>query len=151
MSRPLACDHQDVDSDSPVTKVTTLGRRLSCLRRRPERDRASSTLAVTLGIGQIFAERSVSDWKLSANLPLNAGGAALGERFHLLQRRHGDIAGKGRQQSAVRPAEAEALFGRGAGDEAEEQSRRAAVPAPDAAAHVHATRRTDEALPLHPT
>src|SRR5262245_13006359 len=104
MSCPLACDHQDADNDSPVTKVTTLGRRLSCLRRRPGRDRASSTLAVTFGMAQFSAECSVSDWKLSANLPLNPCGAALGERLHLLQRRHGDVAVKGREQSPVRPA-----------------------------------------------
>src|SRR5258708_37585768 len=46
MRRPLGCDHHEVCRDSPVSNMTTLGRLLSCLSSKPERERASRICAV---------------------------------------------------------------------------------------------------------
>src|ERR687888_356150 len=58
------------------------------------------------------AARVSSVLELSA---LDARRAAFGERPHLLDRRHRRVAGEGRQERAVRPAELQGLLGRLAG------------------------------------
>ena len=73
-------------------------------------------------------------------LALHAGRAALGKGLDLGKLRHAHVAGKGRQQRAVRPAQPQGLLGRTAGQQAVDQPGREAVAAADAAKHVELHR-----------
>src|SRR5437660_10692540 len=77
-------------------------------------------------------EPSPSDLSSSSGLPLNPRRPALGERLHLLQRRHSGVARIGRQQRAVGPTELERFLRRFAAEQAVEEARGKAVAAADA-------------------
>src|SRR5262252_7389932 len=79
-----------------------------------------------------FQERIQSRYKMRIELPLNAAGAALGKRPHLLQRSHGSVAWIRRKQSAVSPTEPHGLFRRSAAQQAVEKTRSKTVAAADA-------------------
>ena len=72
---------------------------------------------------------------------LNSRRASLGERPHLLDRRHRRVARERRDQRAVCPAEPDRLLRRFAGQQAVEQARRKAVAAADAVVDVDLARR----------
>src|SRR5919205_1538907 len=76
--------------------------------------------------------------------------AALGEGAHLLDGGHRRVAGEGRQQRAVRPAELERLLGRLAREQAVEEARGEAVAAADAVEHVELRGRGDVRLAVDP-
>jgi hypothetical protein len=67
---------------------------------------------------------------------LNARRAALGEGLHLLERRHGGVAGESGEQRAVRPAEFDGLLGRFARQQSVEKAGREAVAAAHAVVDV---------------
>src|SRR5215471_1726441 len=83
-------------------------------------------------------------------LPLDACRPALGEGAHLLDRRHGGVAGEGGEQGAVRPAELDRLFRRFAGEKAVEEAPRKAVAAADAVEYVEIADRGHVRLAVDP-
>ena len=91
-------------------------------------------------------EKAVSRQRrdLTGPSPLDAGGAALGKRPHLIQRGHGRVAGECRNQRAVRPPELDGVFMRFAAHQAVEHSGGEAIAAADTIVDVElAHRRTD--------
>src|SRR6476620_9912736 len=76
-------------------------------------------------------------WKLS----LDARRTALGERAHLLDRRHRRVPGERGQERAVRTAQAQRLLVGLAGQQAVDEARREPVPAAHAVEHVQVARR----------
>ena len=94
--------------------------------------------------------RFSSSTSMGEQLTLDAGRAAFGKRFDFVQFCHRYVAGEGREQRAVGPAEAEALFRREAANQSVDQSRRKSVAAADAVDHVEIKRRADVALAVEP-
>src|SRR5208283_1705990 len=83
-------------------------------------------------------------------LPLYARRSAAGERDNLVQRRHGRIAGEGRQQRAVRPSQLDRLFRRLAVEQPIDEASREAIAAAYAVQHLQLGRRRGHCRAVHP-